>query len=1429
MHCPFNLDKYYKLSAKSLLQLIILKMSYKASFLFFFLFLSVFTFGEKKNIPFKHLTINDGLSQNAVFSILQDSKGFMWFGTKDGLNRYDGYNFTVYYHNPFDTTSISSNYVTMLFEDSRGLIWIGTIGGGVSVYQYKTGKFKRLELNTVDGLFGDTRISSIAEDKDSNIWIGTTTNGLIKLEITNSNKLLYNYKQYLNDSNYTPIWGKNDITSLFVDSEGTLWIGTLTDLIRFNTKDNSFEKFKVLTKNPKAPRDIIENGITSIYEDRENRLWLGTLSGLVLFNKKSGDYKLFPHHYTVNRFGWGAINDIIEDNFGNLWLATPAELMIYTPGDNSYEYFRNNPYNSKSLSFNTVLSFWMDRTGNLWVGTSGGGLNIYDQKANRFKTIKRESNLASRISGFSVRSIFEDKQGFVWISGDVLYRWNRKSGKLKSYEADSEYLNRFGNTGAYSIIQSSSGYIWFATTQGLYRYDPIKETTIHFKHNSRNKLGLPQKEVYSIFEDDQLNIWVLTKNYICKLIDINEGYFKKIKYINLTQTNERVRPVVCQDGKQRFWIGTKDGLLKFNRKDNSFIIYRNDPSVPTSLSNNLIKSLCPDPIDPENILWIGTAGGGLNRFDIKRNLFTHFTEKDGLPNNVVYGILPDENGNLWLSTNNGLSQFSVTTNSFRNFNINDGLQSNEFNTGAYFKSKKGEMFFGGINGVNYFYPNKIRSNPFKPQIVITGFKVLSNQQVSGKNNRFLEKPVSEIDSVILPYDEDIIQFEFAALDYSAPEKNQYAYKLDGFNKDWINSGSKRTATFTNLSPGEYVFRVKGSNNDGIWNEKGTSVKLLITPPWWKTGWAYAGYVILFLTILYLIRRYEMNRLFLKNQLDIEIVKSVTLGNLDRMKSRFFTNISHEFRTPLTLILGQIDNVLNSEINIKSKGKLHVAKKNAKRLLTLINQLLDLSKIEAGSLKLHAEKNNIVSFLKNIFYSFESITEAKDISLKCNCQYDYIPVSYDHEKLEKVFLNLISNAVKFTERGGEISIDVVLTKSEKEYSEIEFQNKSAENENDLVKITVKDTGIGIPKDRLENVFDRFYQIDDSRTREYEGTGVGLALAKELIELHGGRIFAKSKINIGSEFIVYLPFEDKMIEIINKNEQLKSTNLLIDKRKFDVDLVEELLAETHTVKVEKSTEKKSTDRIILVVEDNSHIRSYIREQLESNYTVLEAENGVEGLTESLKVIPDLIISDVMMPKMDGFAFCKEIKQNEKTSHIPIVILTAKAALDNKIEGLETGADAYLTKPFSAKELLVRVESLIYQREQLRKKFSSATSISPSEILVTSVDQKFMDKVLKNIESNFENDQFGVNLLAEKVSMSISQLNRKLRALIDQPAGQLIRSMRLERAASLLKQNAGSVAEICYMVGFNDQSYFTRVFKNQFGQTPSEYKKQLIDKVN
>jgi signal transduction histidine kinase/ligand-binding sensor domain-containing protein/DNA-binding response OmpR family regulator len=1321
----------------------------------------------------------------------------MWFGTKDGLNRYDGYSFVVYQHDPFDTTTISANYITALYEDSRGYIWIGTLNGGLNCFKRETETFIRINFRSNSQENNKlNEIKSISEDSKGNIWFSIKGDGLFRLSMKNGNPRQITYKQFISDAGNPESLNSNIINCLLIDSKENLWLGTESGLNLFDFLTGKFKHFNIQTKNQKAPESPYQKSISSIYESKSGDLWLGTLSGLVKFERKTGSYKLFPHHYEVFQYGWGRIVNIIEDYTGKLWLATPGELMRFDPFTSSYDYFINDPFNPKSVSFSSISSLCLDKTGILWIGTAGMGINLYDSKAERFSTLSKMKESGSRITGFSVRSILEESKDIVWVSTAVLYRWNRKTGELESYETSSDRLNDFGNTGVWTMIKSVDGKIWTATTEGLYRYDPITEKSKQYKFNPSDNSGLLQKEVYAVFEDRQRGIWIATENYFSKLIDVEKGAFQNFRYQSASSNNEQVRPVICQDSKGIFWIGTKDGLIRFDIKNKSFQTFKNDPKNPQSLSNDFIKSIYIDNSESKDILWIGTAGGGLNRFDVEKNSFTQFSERDGLPNNVVYGILPDGNGNLWLSTNKGLSKFNIKDKTFRNYDVNDGLQSNEFNTGAYFLSKNGEMFFGGIKGLNYFYPEKVKDNTHIPQIVLTNLKLGDKFITNRNNNSVLQKTISETDQLVLSYADDVITFEFAVLDYSTPNKNQYAYKLENFNDDWIYSGSIRSATYTNLPFGEYVFRVKGSNNDGIWNEKGIAIKLIITPPWWSRWWAYIIYSFLFFSILYAIRSYELNRLRLKNQLKIEKVETDTLRNLDHLKSHFFANISHEFRTPLTLILGQIESVLSSNIDNREKGKLQVANRNARRLLTLINQLLDLSKLEAGRMELKAEQYNIISFLKNLFFSFESLADSKKISLTFQSEASNIPFNFDADKMEKIFCNLISNAFKFTPENGEIRLTVNIFSSS-------------------LEIRIKDTGTGIPAESVPHIFNRFYQVDGSSTREQEGTGIGLALTKELVELHKGKITVSSKVNEGTEFIIQFPLK----ELSNEKEKpfkLTTPNAIYENITNVVEASEtELISSNHNP-------KSSDQEIVLIVEDNSDVRNYIREQLEIDYKILEAANGEEGASIAQIEIPDLIISDVMMPKMDGYQFCKEIRNDEKTSHIPIIMLTAKASLDDKIEGLETGVDDYLTKPFSAKELKVRVKNLIYQRQQLRKRFSKASIIKPSEVTATSIDQEFLGKTIKIIDSNFEDVQFSVDKLAEQMNMSVSQLNRKLNALIDQPPGHLIRSFRLQRAADLLKKNIGTVAEICYKVGFNDQAYFSRAFKKQFGVSPSDYKK-------
>ena len=1346
-----------------------------------------------QQIQFRHLTIDNGLSQNAIPAIIQDRHGFMWFGTKDGLNRYDGYNFKIFQNDPLDSTSISSNYISSIFEDHRGIIWIGTLTGNLNYY-LETGETFR-DVKVADN---KNKITAITEDRSGHLWVSTEGAGLFR--ITGNDDLTQFSSRHFTCSADSSGTGSDYISTVYVDSSDQIWIGNSAGLDLFQPQQNIFKHYKFETRDPDAPAFPADNGITAIMHDEENQLWLGTRSGLLQFNTENGNYRLFPHHYSVFRFGWGIIIDIKKDHSGNLWLATPGGLMEFDRRTETYAYFTNDPLDPNSISYNAVSSLWCDKSGILWIGTPGAGINIYDPKANRFATLTRKRDVNSRITGFSVKAICEDNNKDVWISTDVLYLWKRKTGKLKSFETTSLKPDDFGNSVAWSIIKDNKGIMWFATTRGLFSYNPETGKIRLYENTNVNSAGFPEKEVYSVFEDIDDNIWITTRNYFSKLIDAQTGKFKNYQYDNKGSQSVIVRPTIYQDEDGVFWIGTERGLLRFDQNTGSFQKYPDNLPGAQNLNNDYVKCICPDPRYPDKYLWIGTAGGGLNRLNKIDKTFSYYTTRDGLPNNVIYGILTDSKGNLWLSTNRGLSVFNPVSVTFKNYDILDGLQSNEFNTGAYYKSDSGEMFFGGIRGLNYFYPQNVKDNPFIPNIVITQCDIHTESQ-GNWNSKDIHKPVNGVNELKLSFNENNIRFEFAALDYSSSDKNRYSYKLENFNSNWIDAGTNHSATFTNLSPGKYILRVRGANNDGVWNNKGASLRLIILPPWWKTWWAYSLYTILLLSALYILRRYELNRIKLKNQLKLEKVATDSLRNIDQLRTRFFANISHEFRTPLTLILGQIESVLSSPIGTREKSKLHIANRNARRLLSLINQLLDISKIEAGSMKLKAEQHNLVSFLKSLFYSFESLAEAKKIKLKFEAVYENVPVVFEPDKMEKVFYNLISNAFKFTSPNGEIKVKVDTLKA------------------GFVEIRIKDTGIGIPANRLPQIFDRFYQVDNSSTREHEGTGIGLALTKELIILHKGNISVNSRLGEGAEFIITLPLGDRE----HSKEDLVSVGNEIFSPYETTDSYENLDTE-YSSGLEKILPESKKDGIILIVEDNSDVRNYIKEQTEKDYDVIEACNGEEGIKKASEAIPDIIITDIMMPKMDGYKFSREIRKDERTSHIPIIMLTAKAGLDDKIEGLETGIDDYLTKPFSTKELKVRIKNLIFQRKELRKKFSRATIIKPSEVSAVAADQVFLQRTIKIIEAHFDDFRFGVEKLSEEAGMSVSQINRKLNALIDQPAGQLIRSLRLQRAADLLVSNAGNIAEICYSVGFNDQSYFSRAFKKQFGCSPSDYKEHV-----
>jgi signal transduction histidine kinase/ligand-binding sensor domain-containing protein/DNA-binding response OmpR family regulator len=1365
---------------------------------FFHIFSLLFPFvSHSQVINFKHININDGLSQNAVFDIIKDSKGFMWFGTKDGLNKYDGYNFVIYQHNPFDSTTLSSNYITCLFEDSRGLIWVGTNDGGVNVFHRWTQVFYRVNLAKDSVLLRNVfEVKAITEDSQGKIWVATSGDGLFKLNVhENKGKLSFVAKRFANIPGNPYTIRSNQIFELYFDKAGYLWLGTSEGLDRMDLQTEIVTPYIINTKNPAARENSFSGAIYAVHLANDGMFWVGTLGGLVNLDRSNGTYRYFPHKYDLFRYGWGSISGIAEDANGNLWLATPGELMKFDVAKETYASYTHDPFNPKTISFNSVSRVYVDNTNILWVGTAGMGIDYYDPKANRFNLLNITPKQPSRIGSFSVRSVLEDKTGDVWIGAEVLYKWERKTDKIVSFERSSNEPTAFGNTIVFSMIQCSQGDIWAATTEGLLRYNPATAQQRLYKYVEGDKNGIPQSEVYTVFQDMDSVIWIATERFISKLLDRENGIFHSFSYHSASTYYEQVRPVIFQGTDRQMWLGTKYGLSRFDPGTGTLKLFENDPDNPNSLNNNTVKSICEDPLYPARYLWIGTTGG-LNRYDKETGSFFYYTEENGLPNNVVYGVVADGQNNLWLSTNKGLSRFNLQSGDFRNYDVNDGLQSNEFNTGAYFKSKSGKIFFGGIKGLNYFYPGDIQENKNIPPVVLTKIKLAEKSLSLKTDPGLLEKSIEETKKLVLSHKDDIVTFEFAALEFSAPDKNQYSYMLENFSDKWINTGGVRSVTYTHLPPGNYIFRVRASNNDGVWNNDGLALDLIVTPPWYKTWLAYILFAAIFLSIVFLLRQYEKNRNNLKTQLKLEQVTAESLRQIDHVKSQFFANISHEFRTPLTLILGQVDNVISSGVEPRIKSKLQVANRNAQRLLKLINQLLDLSKLEAGIMQLEGAQYNMVSFLKSLLYSFDSIADSKKITLMFKSDAENIPMFFDLDKIEKVFYNLIINALKHTNENGMVSVEI------------------AKADPNYVEIKVIDNGTGIAEKYLPYMFDRFFQVESSSTRNYEGTGIGLALVKELVELHKGTVKLKSKEGVGSVFTVNLPV-GPVIQVaeINKKEVSISD--------FTTEIFPEEIGANSNPAAGTGQPDDGRD-IVLVVEDNIDVRAFICEQLGAHYKIKQAENGKQGMVVALETVPDLIVTDLMMPKIDGLQLSAMLRNDERTSHIPIVMLTARAEFEDKMEGLETGVDDYITKPFNTRELVIRVRNLIEQRKLLRARFKTATVIKPSEVSALSIDQVFLDKVVKTIEENFENQAFTPELLAGTVNMSISQLNRKLNALINQPAGQLMRSLRLQRAADLLKQRAGTVSEICYQLDFNDPAYFSRAFKKQFGCSPTEYAK-------
>jgi signal transduction histidine kinase/ligand-binding sensor domain-containing protein/DNA-binding response OmpR family regulator len=1366
--------------------------------IFFIICLHKLIQSQSEIVQFDHFNLDDGLSQYTVYCIVQDNKGFLWFGTADGLNRYDGYKFKIFRNDPIDSSSLSANRIYSLYEDSKQNLWIGTYGGGLNKFNRETETFLNYQNTPGDNKsLSDNEVLTIYEDRSQTLWIGTEGGGLNKF--LREEDHFKHYKNIPSDQNSL----SDDIVQvIFGDHSGVLWIGTRHGgLNKFASQKEQFNRY---IHNPLDQSSISNDEVRSIYKDSNGNLWIGTGNGGL--NKFDTSDETFTR-YKVNPSDPKSINSnrifsIVEDKMGSLWIGTMGGgLNKYIEESDNFISYTTNPYVSTSLSNDGIFSLFEDNTGVLWIGTYGGGINKLDSRKQQFALYRNDPNNPNSLGNNKVFSILEDHSGNIWIgTSGGLNKYDRAAKRFTVYKSRPNDSGSLSNDEVLSICEDKSGQLWIGTYwAGLNLFNRERNIFINYKHDPSDPYSISENKIFTVYEDSDGFLWIGTDGGGLNKFDKDKKQFIHYKYDpnDITSLSANRIFSICEDNSGDLWVGTdRGGLNKFNKKTKKFKSYKNDPTSPSSISSDGVFSIYESKLGD---LWIGTYGGGLNKFIRDEEKFERFTIKDGLPSNVVYGILEDESGNLWLSTNFGLSKFNPQSNSFKNYNVTDGLQSNEFNQGAFFKGKTGEMFFGGTNGFNIFHPDSIKENPYLPKIVITEFQLLHKPVPIGYDSLFgrtiLHKSILETEQIELNYDDNVISFEFSALDFWNPQKNQYAYIMEGFDEEWTHTDAKiRLVTYTNLDPGKYVFRVKGSNNDGIWNEAGTAIKIIINPPWWATWWAYTIYGIMIISLFVILRQYDLRRQKLKQQLELEREHAVKLEEIDQMKSRFFTNISHEFRTPLTLILGPAEKIISETIDNNAGKQAGLIKRNANLLLDLINQLLDLSKIEAGKLKLEASLSNLSSFVKGITKSFDSLAEGKDIALKIHIEKQNIVAYFDKEKMQKIITNLLSNAFKFTMKGGEVEV------------------KLFETARNSVMLSVRDTGVGISDKDLPKIFDRFYQSDSSSTRESGGTGIGLALTKELVELHDGKISIDSKEGEWTEVIVELPFGMDHPEA-NQIVKLDEENL-IEKEIFIRDSF------SGTSEIEDHELISADKNILLIVEDNYDVREFIRDSISKDFNIVEAINGEQGLRKAEKYIPDLIISDVMMPKMDGYEMMRRVKQDEKTSHIPVILLTAKSDRDSKLEGLGLGADDYLTKPFDIKELMARIKNLIETRILLQQKFSGGSFVQKIKDKpgLNPLDEKFINKILDVIDVHLSEEEFSIEEISEEVGMSRAQIYRKMKALTGKSPSLFLRSFRLNKAKEMIQSKELSISEISYKVGFASPAYFSRCFKDEFGYPPS-----------
>jgi len=1342
-------------------------------------------FAEQPSFRFKHFTTEQGLSASTVNCIAKDRRGYMWFGTYDGLNKFDGYEFQVYRNKRIDPRSISSNAILSLFEDRNERLWVGT-QTGLDLYDRVTDTFARIRNQS-----GVTLTVVDIEENARGEILFLATDQVFTVRLSDSACVLYKPEAL------APfLRGFSGLRRLFLDREGLLWISMdANGLIVFNPATNAIKHYTAATQR--------EHGLTSdrvidVVEDRAGDFWVATKDGLYLHDKGAAHFTKVEN---VLKQGSALSNDncftVFLDPDDNLWVGTSQGGLNLLPHDRTgIQHILHDPQDAFSLNNNSIQSLFVDDQKNLWVGTLKG-ISFAQNESKSFATFRHEPNRAHSLSDNAAAAFCETAQGDLWVAtdGGGLNYFERRTGRFTAYRSNPSDPHTLRSDAILALYEDARGNLWVGGfLVGLTLFDKERQSFTEILHSKYGLHSIINDDVRHIYEGRNGDVWVATNGD--GIFQFSQGDpAQPTQYLsNLQDIEHSLRTNYClmifEDSDNTLWVGTYKGLSRFDRKNNLWSNYTSDGPDSSGLSNNWIYAICEDR---QNRLWIGTAKG-LNLLARERRTFRSFGAQEGLPGEIINGIVEDGQGYLWISTNNGLAKFNPQDASAVVYTEHDGLQGAEYIHGSFAKLSTGELVFGGTNGFSMFMPEQIRTSVKFPVVTLTKMRILDQMVESGSTPAPFEHTISTTSELVLDHKQArIFMLFYSALEYSAPEKIRYRYLLEGYHDNWIDAGANRSATFMRLNPGEYTFRVTASNSEGAWSAKSAALRLRILPPWWSTWYAYLAYGVLVVLAFMGYHRYSMKLMRLKVDLQRQKFEMEKAHELESLKSRFFTNISHEFRTPLTLILVPLIDLIKT-----GRGKdwpqiaeqFHLMKRSAERLLRLVNQVIDFNKIESGKLQINKKEIDVVKFTKDIVETFTPLAADKHITLEfgSNCVHCYAFV--DPDKIDVVIFNLLSNAFKFTPEHGEISVTV------------------KQSVDSFLEIGVRDSGPGVPSEHVDHIFDRFYHVDHPIAQVRQGAGIGLSLSKELVELHHGEICMQNENGKGASFLVRLPVGETPIHDHHKRTPDASESQISPELEGENATAETLRADAPT---------------LLIVEDDSDLREYLAGELEGSYRIVTAANGQRGLQLALELIPDLILSDIMMFEMDGIELCKRIKTNPLTSHIPVILLTARSSEAHQLEGLATGADDYLAKPFNLEILKTRIRNLLESRRLLRERFSREVRIMPKDVVITNLDEQFLERAIGIVEEHLSDQNFDVQTFSHHMGLSRAQLFRKLKALTSETPVEFIQTIRLKRAAQMLAESHMNVTEICFEVGFNYPSHFAKLFHAKFGFSPKEYRRE------